>query len=90
MADQCALGADGTLLDASQNQWFNDADNDTPLLPTANARRSTRIPRPAPNLVDPKTHCSSLTSRPKIELMYVYFSAIVMHHATKLTWIARH
>ncbi|KAG2158274.1 uncharacterized protein EDB93DRAFT_1246129 [Suillus bovinus] len=54
MADQCGLGADGTLLDASQIQWYNDPDNDTPLpvLP-AQARRSTHIPCPAPKLVDP-------------------------------------
>src|SRR6267154_2889412 len=51
MADQCGLGADGTLLDASQIQWYNDPDDDIPLLPTA--RRFTRISRPAPKLVDP-------------------------------------
>ncbi|KAG2158269.1 uncharacterized protein EDB93DRAFT_1246123 [Suillus bovinus] len=45
---------DGTLLDASQIQWYNDPDDDTPLpvLP-AQACRSTRIPHPAPKLVDP-------------------------------------
>ena len=51
MADQCGLGADGTLLDASQIQWYNDPDDDTPLIPAA--RRSTRTTRPAPKLVDP-------------------------------------
>jgi hypothetical protein len=51
MADQCGLGADGTLLDASQIQWYNDPNDDIPLLPTI--RRSTHIPRPACKLVDP-------------------------------------
>jgi hypothetical protein len=50
MTDQCGLAADGTLLDASQIPWYNDPDDDVPL-PTA--RRSTRIPRPAPKLIDP-------------------------------------
>jgi hypothetical protein len=70
MADQCALGADGTLLDASQIRWFNDPDDDTPLLPTANARCSTRIPRPAPKLVDPNNAIlrkrKATTSRPVV------------------------
>ncbi|KAG2128027.1 uncharacterized protein EDB93DRAFT_1109098 [Suillus bovinus] len=45
---------DGTLLDASQIQWYNDPNDDTPLpvLP-AQARCSTHIPCPAPKLVDP-------------------------------------
>ncbi|KAG2153473.1 uncharacterized protein EDB93DRAFT_1248738 [Suillus bovinus] len=45
---------DGTLLDASQIRWYNNPDDDTPLpvLP-AQAHRSTRIPCPAPKLVDP-------------------------------------
>ncbi|KAG1888799.1 hypothetical protein F4604DRAFT_1674418 [Suillus subluteus] len=51
MTDQCGLGADGTLLDASQIQWYNDPDDDTPLPPAA--CRSTHIPHPAPKLVDP-------------------------------------
>ncbi|KAG1882497.1 hypothetical protein F4604DRAFT_1921685 [Suillus subluteus] len=51
MADQCGLGADGTLLDTSQIQWYNDPDDDTPLPPAA--RHSTHIPCPAPKLVDP-------------------------------------
>jgi hypothetical protein len=29
--DQCAVGPDGQLLDASQIQFFNDGDDDTPL-----------------------------------------------------------
>jgi len=69
MTDQCALGADGTLLDASQIRWFNDPDDDTPLLPTANARRSTRVPRPAPKLVDPNNAIlrkRKATSRPVV------------------------
>ena len=56
MANQCALAADGTLLDAAQIQWYNDPDDDNPLqVPTQPepARRSARIPRPAPKLVDP-------------------------------------
>ncbi|KAG2114291.1 uncharacterized protein F5147DRAFT_770272 [Suillus discolor] len=29
----CAVGADGALKDASEIQWFNDADDDTPITP---------------------------------------------------------
>ncbi|KAF8132849.1 hypothetical protein EV363DRAFT_1430821 [Boletus edulis] len=51
----CAVGHDGQLLDASQIQWFHDADDNTPLpqIPTltSNAASSSsikiRIPPPA-------------------------------------------
>jgi hypothetical protein len=33
MNDQCAVGPDGRLLDASQIQFFNDPDDSTPLPP---------------------------------------------------------
>jgi len=33
MADQCALGPDGMLLDASQITFFHDPDNRVPLPP---------------------------------------------------------
>ena len=55
MASQlCALAVDGALLDAAQIQWYNDPDDDNPLqAPAHPARRSARVPRPAPKLVDP-------------------------------------
>src|SRR5215471_11434875 len=34
-ASGCAVGADGTLLDASQIQWFNDTNDSLPLPPTS-------------------------------------------------------
>jgi hypothetical protein len=33
MADQCALGTDGKLLNASQITFFHDPDDNTPLPP---------------------------------------------------------
>jgi hypothetical protein len=34
---QCAVGLDGTLLDASDIQWFNDPDDDDPLPPVSSS-----------------------------------------------------
>ncbi len=31
MDDQCAIGPDGKLKDASQIQWYRDADDETPV-----------------------------------------------------------
>jgi hypothetical protein len=36
-SQQCALGKDGQLLDASQIAWFDDVDSDKPL-PTIDSR----------------------------------------------------
>jgi hypothetical protein len=33
MSDQCAIGSDGQLKDASEIEWFNDIDDDTAILP---------------------------------------------------------
>ena len=33
-SDNCAVGSDGNLLDASQIVWFNDPDDDQPIAPT--------------------------------------------------------
>jgi len=38
----CALGLDGTLLDASNIQWFNDPDDDDPL-PSVSSSVSTTL-----------------------------------------------
>ncbi|KAG2367202.1 hypothetical protein BDR07DRAFT_1479323 [Suillus spraguei] len=72
-ADQCAVGADGTLLDASQILWLNDPDDDIlllPSIPAASARCSTHIPCPAPKLVDSNNtilrKCKASTSRPVV------------------------
>jgi hypothetical protein len=65
LTDQCAVGANGTLLDAKDITWFHDPDDNTPLpstsrtsLPSpaiivAGSRRSARVPRPASKLTDP-------------------------------------
>jgi hypothetical protein len=41
-SDQCAVGADGNLLDASAITFYNDPDDDTPL-PTSSATPSTQM-----------------------------------------------
>ncbi|KAM6493884.1 hypothetical protein JOM56_010245 [Amanita muscaria] len=49
MADQCALGPDGTLLDASKILFYNDPDDETPLppVPPAAPGRDRRVTVPA-------------------------------------------
>ncbi|SJL11780.1 uncharacterized protein ARMOST_15189 [Armillaria ostoyae] len=43
MEDQCAIGPDGKLKDASQIQWYQDADDETPVAgPSSDLRRSIR------------------------------------------------
>jgi hypothetical protein len=34
---QCAVGPDGTLLDASKIQWFHDADDEHPFPPVSSS-----------------------------------------------------
>jgi hypothetical protein len=34
MTDQCALGPDGKLLDASKIAWYGDPDDPQPIQPT--------------------------------------------------------
>ena len=36
-SDSCAVGPDGTLLDASQIVWFNDPDDDEPMVPATSS-----------------------------------------------------
>ncbi|KAG2029156.1 hypothetical protein BDR03DRAFT_987942 [Suillus americanus] len=63
--DQCAVSANGTLLDAKNITWFHDPNDDT-LLPSTSrtsfpspaiivtgSRHSARVPRPASKLTDP-------------------------------------
>ena len=35
MADQCALGQDGQLLNATEIKWYNNPDNAQPIEPTS-------------------------------------------------------
>ncbi len=35
MADQCALGPDGQLLDVTEIKWYNDPDDTQPIQPTS-------------------------------------------------------
>ncbi|KAG0695024.1 hypothetical protein DFH29DRAFT_787911, partial [Suillus ampliporus] len=68
MSDQCAVGPDGRLKDASEIVWHNDPDDEQPISAPrpamekpatpvhhffAGARRSTRAPRPSTKIVDP-------------------------------------
>jgi len=38
--DGCAIGKDGKLLDATDIEWFNDADDTHPLPPTSSEVRT--------------------------------------------------
>jgi hypothetical protein len=80
MTDQCAVGTDGNLKDASEIVWHNNPDDECPLPapgPTTEkstapvhhfftgARRSTRAPRPLTKIVDPDNVASSSSARSK-------------------------
>ena len=56
----CAVGPDGSLLDADKIVWYNDADSSEPIVTTnppimveAVSRRSGRAIRPSNKLIDP-------------------------------------
>jgi hypothetical protein len=63
--EQCAVGANGTLLNAKDITWFHNPDDNTPLLSTsrtsfpspaiivAGSCRSACVPHPASKLTDP-------------------------------------
>lgn len=66
VSDQCAVGPDGCLKDASEITWHNDPDDEQPLsVPKpakstpvlhslfTSARRSARAPRPSTKILDP-------------------------------------
>jgi hypothetical protein len=75
----CAVGPDGTLLDASKIVWYNDADDDAPLstakglanrLPSpkiASSRRPQRTVRPSAKASDPNNAESSKAPKRKPE-----------------------
>ncbi len=55
-SDQCALGPDGGLLDASEIHWVHDPDDPMPIAPAvmaAGSRRSTRVSQPSKRVLDP-------------------------------------
>jgi hypothetical protein len=41
-SDNCAVGPDGKLLDASQIVWFNDPDDDEPMAPATTSSMAQR------------------------------------------------
>jgi hypothetical protein len=80
MTDQCAVGADGNLKDASEIVWHNDPDDECPLPAPGRttekstapvhhfftgARHSARAPRPSTKIVDPDNVASSSSARSK-------------------------
>ncbi|KAG2346985.1 hypothetical protein BDR05DRAFT_945398 [Suillus weaverae] len=80
MTDQCAVGTDGNLKDASEIMWHNDQDDECPLPapgPTTKkstapvhhfftgARCSTRAPRPSMKIVDPDNVALSSSTQSK-------------------------
>ena len=80
-SDQCALAADGTLLDASKIVFYNDPDDDIPLptgsnnsesnlFPVVSSRRSGRITRPSARVLDPN-NLEALVTRKHSAIMTV-------------------
>ena len=75
-SDNCAVGSDGKLLDASQIVWFNDPDDDEPMAPATTssmaqaAQRQASTSRTATTLdsfiskVPPATRRSTRAPRP--------------------------
>jgi len=52
-SDNCAVGSDGNLLDASQIVWFRDPDNDQPIAPTSSsAQRQASASRTMTTMLD--------------------------------------
>ena len=52
-SDNCAVGSDGNLLDASQIVWFRDPDNDQPIAPTSSsAQRQASASRTVTTTLD--------------------------------------
>ena len=43
-SDSCALGPDGTLLDASRIEWFNDPDDDEPMVTATSSTAQRHVP----------------------------------------------
>lgn len=67
-SDQCAVAADGSLLNASEIVFYNDPDNDTPL-PNNSATMSTHLHpffqgSPAPSKIVAGSHRSAGVTRP--------------------------
>jgi len=50
MSDQCAIGSDGQLKDASEIKWFNDIENDTAMLPPPPALKARHLQAPSMHL----------------------------------------
>ena len=68
-SDQCAVAADGSLLDASEIVFYNDPDNDTPLLNFHSATTSTHLHPffrggPAPSKIVAGSHRSTCVTSP--------------------------
>jgi hypothetical protein len=68
--DQCAVAADGSLLDASQIVFFDDPDDDKPLSninPASSSNnlhcRSGRVTRPSARITDPNNIEASVSRK---------------------------
>ncbi len=71
----CAIGADGCLLDASEIEFFNDVDDDTPISGPSNLpKRPARPVHPlftgihSPALKVAGTRCTTHVSRPSTKV----------------------
>ena len=78
-SNQCALAADGTLLDASKIVFYNDPDDDIPLptgsnnsnlFPIVSSRCSGRVTRPSARVLDPN-NLEALVTRKRSATMTV-------------------
>jgi hypothetical protein len=71
--DQCAVAADGSLLDASEIVFYNDADDDTPLPNSNSGMTSTRLRPflqggPAPSKIVAGSRRSTRVPRPSARI----------------------
>jgi hypothetical protein len=71
--DQCALAADGSLLDASAIIFYNDPDDDIPLPSSNSTSTSTRVHpffrrSPAPSKIVAGSRRSTRTTRPSARI----------------------
>src|SRR5271155_5321723 len=72
-SDQCAVAADGSLLDASEIVFYNDPDDDTPLLNFNSATTSTNLHPffrggPAPSKIVAGSRCSTHVTCPSAHI----------------------
>jgi hypothetical protein len=95
MSDQCAIGSDGQLKDASEIEWFNDVDDDTAMLPPPPALKASssagtldafvqlRNSGRTPASISAGSHCSGQATKPMEKVRATATSSSISGSATR-------